>query len=290
MKKWLLSLAVTAGVLGLTACTDSGDSEAVVETKAGDITKDELYNTLKDRFGDQVLQELVYEKVLEDKYKVTDKELDERVNQFKADLGENFEMALSQYGYENEKQFKESLKIGMLQEKAALKDVKASEKEMKAHYEEIRPEIRARHILVADLKTAQEVKKKLDAGAKFEDLVKQYSTDEGSKAKGGDLDWFGPGAMVPEFENAAYALEKNEISEPVQSEHGFHIIQLTDKKEKKPYNEMKKQLEYEVKTSKIDQEKVNKAVDKELKDAKVEIKDKDLEKALERPEQPAPQQ
>ncbi|RFU64405.1 peptidylprolyl isomerase [Peribacillus saganii] len=289
MKKWLLSLAVTAGVLGLTACTDSGKSEVVVETKAGDITKDELYNTLKDRFGEQVIQELVYQKVLEDKYKVTDKELDERVNQFKADLGENFEMALSQYGYENEKQFKESLKIGMLQEKAALKGVKASEKEMKERYEEIRPEIRARHILVADLKTAQEVKKKLDAGGKFEDLAKQYSTDPGSKEKGGDLDWFGPGAMVPAFEEAAYALEKNEISEPVQSEHGYHIIQVTDKKEKKPYDEMKKQLEYEVKSAKIDQEKVNKAVDKELKAANVEIKDKDLEKALDRPEQPAAQ-
>jgi foldase protein PrsA len=124
------------------------------------------------------------------------------------------------------------------------------------------------------------VKKKLDEGAKFEELATEYSTDPGSAAKGGDLGWFGPGQMVPEFEEATYALDINEISEPVQSQHGFHIIQTTEKKEKQPFEEMKEKMEYELKVSKLDGEVIEKAMERELKDADVKINDKDLKDIL----------
>lgn len=280
MKKWILPVALTVSLAGLTACSGGGDSEVVVETKSGNITKDEMYTALKDTSGQQVVQELVYEKILSDKYKVTDKELDARVKTLKDELGENFEMALAQYGYKDEADLRKNFKIAMLQEKAAIKDLKVTEKEMKDYYDNFKTDIRARHILVADEKTAKEVKTKLAGGAKFEDLAKQYSTDPGSKDKGGDLDWFGPGAMVPEFEEAAYALKKGEISEPVKTDNGYHIIEVTDIKEKESYEDMKKDIEYQVKVSKIDGEKIQKVMEKELKDAKVKIKDKDLKDAL----------
>lgn len=63
-------------------------------------------------------------------------------------------------------------------------------------------------------------------------MAEEYSTDTASAANGGDLGWFGAGQMVAEFEEAAYALEVDEISDPVESQHGFHIIQVTDKKKK----------------------------------------------------------
>lgn len=278
MKKWILSLTMAAGMLALTACNNS---EAVVTSDAGEITKDELYEAMKDKYGEMALQQLLYEKVLSDKYKVSDKELDEKFNEIKEQLGDSMQMAMLQYGYESEADFKEAIRLSMLQEKAALASVKVSDKEVKKYYEEeYKPEIKARHILVEDEKTAKEVKAKLDAGEKFEDLAKKYSTDTGTAEKGGDLGWFGPGAMVPEFEEAAYALKKNDISEPVQSQYGYHIIQLTDKKKKEKFEDVKEEMEYQLKLSKLDNESVQKALDNELKAANVKIKDKELQGIL----------
>jgi parvulin-like peptidyl-prolyl isomerase len=84
----------------------------------------------------------------------------------------------------------------------------------------------AQHILVDDAALAQTIKGKLDAGEDWYSLVEAYSTDEGSKVQGGDLGWFGRGDMVAEFEEAAYALKDGEISEPVQSQFGWHIIRV----------------------------------------------------------------
>jgi foldase protein PrsA len=278
MKKWIITISIIAGVISLTACTqddNKASSEVVVETKAGNITKDELYEAMKDKFGEQALQQLVYEKVLSEEYKITDEELNSKLDQIKADLGANFEMALTQYGYKDEADLKETIRIGLLQEKAAIKDVKVDEKELKEFTANYKPQVKARHILVEDEKTANEVKKKLDEGAKFEDLAKEYSKDPGSAANGGDLGWFGPGKMVPEFEKATYALKVDEISAPVKSEHGYHIIQLLEKKEATP-----EQIEYEYKVSKLDGTVVQDAMQREMKAADVEVKDKDLKGIL----------
>jgi hypothetical protein len=91
----------------------------------------------------------------------------------------------------------------------------------------------ARHILVSDEATALNIIEKLKSGEDFAALAQEFSTD-GSAATGGDLGWFGTGAMVPEFETAAYALEKpgDYTLAPVKSEFGFHIIQLIAKQDR----------------------------------------------------------
>ena len=279
MKKWALAISLTAGLIGLTACSN-GDSEKIVETKAGDITKDEFYSAMKDRYGEAVIQELVYEKVLSENYEVTDKEVTAKFDELKAQMGDNFQMALQSSGYKTEDDFKRALKLNMLQEKAAISDIKVTDKELQEAYKNAKPEIKARHILVADEKTAKEVEAKLDKGEDFAKLAKEYSTDTGSAQNGGDLGWFGAGKMVPEFEEAAYKLKKNEISEPVKSQYGYHIIQLLDKKEKESYDKMKDKLEYDLKVSKIDPAKVQTKLDALVKEAAVKINDKDLSGAV----------
>jgi len=281
MKKTIISLSLVAGVMGLSACSaGTTNAEVVAQTKAGDISKDDLYEAMKEKYGEQELQELVYEKVLAEKYKVSDDEVSKKVKEIKDQTGENFEMVLAQNNIKDETELKKVLKSQLLMEKALMKDIKVTEKELKDSYDAYQPEVKAKHILVKDEKTAKEVKSKLVKGNKFDELAKEYSTDKATADKGGDLGWFGTGKMDPEFEKAVYALEINQVSEPIKSSFGYHIIELTDKKVKKSFDDMKSELEYQVKLSKIDQTKAQEVMKKELKDAGLVVKDKDLKGIL----------
>ena len=91
-------------------------------------------------------------------------------------------------------------------------------------------QIRASHILVAEEEKAAELYAKIQSGESFEELAIDNSTCP-SGVNGGDLNFFSKGQMVPEFEEAAYALEVGQVSEPVKTQFGYHIIKLTEKKE-----------------------------------------------------------
>lgn len=276
MKKTIFALTVAASI-GLAACSNPGD-EVVVSTSAGDITQEEFYNSMKDIAGDQLLQQVVVEQILNDKYKVTDEEIEEELKGVKEQYGESYESVLAQSNL-TEETLKTNIRFTLLQEKA-LKDVEVTDEEIEKYYNQASQELKARHILVEDEETAKEIKAKLDAGEDFAKLAKEFSTDPGSGEQGGDLGWFTVGTMVPEFNDAAYALEVDEISEPVQSEHGFHIIQVTEKRDVKDYGKLedkKEEIRESIAATKADW---NTKMAELINDADVEVKDKDLKDAF----------
>jgi peptidyl-prolyl cis-trans isomerase D len=125
-------------------------------------------------------------------------------------------------------------------------------------------QIRASHILLNTAgkdeavvrKQAEDILKQARAGADFAALATKFSEDEGSKATGGDLDYFSRGRMVPEFENAAFALKPGEISDLVKSQYGFHIIKLVDRKPAvtRSFDEVRPQIEEQLKGQRTDQQ------------------------------------
>ncbi|OUA52209.1 peptidylprolyl isomerase PrsA [Bacillus thuringiensis] len=276
MKKAMLALAATS-VIALSACGTSS-SDKIVTSKAGDITKEEFYEQMKNsQTGKQTLNNMVMEKVLIKNYKVDDKEVDKRFDEMKKQVGDQFDTLLKQQGLKEET-VKNGVRTSLAQEKAIEKTI--TDKELKDNY---KPEIKASHILVKDEATAKKVKEELGQGKSFEELAKQYSEDTGSKEKGGDLGFFGPGKMVKEFEDAAYKLKKDEVSEPVKSQFGYHIIKVTDIKEpEKSFEQSKADIKKEIVQKKSqDGEFMNDLMMKEIKKADVKVDDKDLKDLFE---------
>jgi peptidyl-prolyl cis-trans isomerase C len=153
-----------------------------------------------------------------------------------------------------------------------LKGKEPTEDELKAEYETAiagmdKTEYHARHILVATKELAEAAIKKIKAGAKFEDVAKAESTD-GSKNNGGDLGWFTLSRMAKPFADAVKALKKGEMtSTPVQTQFGWHVIQLEDTREvaPPPFEQVKQQV-----TNGVIQKKLQAYVDSLKKTAKIE--------------------
>ena len=153
------------------------------------------------------------------------------------------------------------------------KDMVPTEDELRAEYEAQLAsmplvELRARHIVVSGEDVAQKVIERLKGGANFAALAKQMSTHKESARNGGELGWFPPNAMGPEFGNAVGMLKKGEITpRPVQTRMGWHVVQLEDTRDSQPppFDQVREQLNKLVLTKKL-----TKVSDDMLKVAKVE--------------------
>jgi peptidyl-prolyl cis-trans isomerase C len=133
--------------------------------------------------------------------------------------------------------FKKDAMLEILLKREIEDKAKVDESELKAYYDanpqefRLNEEIRASHILVKTEEEARDILKKLKEGADFKKLAMELSQDPGTSKKGGDLGYFGKGKMNPEFERAAIKLKEGELSEPVRTNFGYHIIKLTGRKQ-----------------------------------------------------------
>jgi len=220
-------------------------NQTVARVGNQNITKDELYNRLVEYYGKQTLDSMIVEKIIDmelekAKITVTDEEVQKEMNRIIESYGglDYIMMQLEASGLkleDLEKDVQSYLKTMKLIEPRLV----ATEEEVveffesnKAYFDQ--PEqVQASHILVEDKETAREVKQKLDEGGDFAQLAAQYSIDTGSSMYGGDLGYFGRGEMVEEFEDAAFSMKVGEISDPVKTMYGYHIIKVTGRKEAK---------------------------------------------------------
>ncbi|EJR56980.1 foldase prsA 2 [Bacillus cereus VD107] len=270
--KHIFIITALISILMLSACGQKNDSATIATATDSTITKGDFEKQLKDRYGKDMLYEMMAQDVITKKYKVSDDAVNKEVQKAKDQYGDQFKAVLENNRLKDEDDFKKQIKFKLAMNEAIKKSV--TEKDVKDYY---KPEIKASHILVSDENEANEIKKKLDAGASFEELAKQESQDIASKDKGGDLGYFGAGKMTPEFEKAAYKLKVGQISNPVKSPNGYHIIKLTDKKDLKPYDEVKDSIRKNIEEERLaDPSYSQKLLQDELKKANIKINDSDL--------------
>ena len=178
---------------------------------------------------------------------------------------EVFKKEMAKYNSSEEQLLKEierSYRVKALLDKEVVSGIVVSEEKAKEFYEKNSQQfmqkegIRASHILVAAMekegetkraeakKTAEELLIKAKAGEDFAKLAKEFSDDKGTGARGGDLNFFGKGMMVPAFEEAAFKLKTGEISEVVETQFGYHIIKATGKRKEmlQPFENVKESV------------------------------------------------
>lgn len=266
MIKKLLALTILAALLAvLAAGCGALPKSAVAEVNGKVITREDLDRAIEDlkaQYGGQggfpepdtpeysalqkqIAERLVNEEILwfeADNMEITvsDDEVNTQLDQYKQQAGgeEQFNAQLQERNY-TEDRLKDQIRKSLLFQKLypeVTKDASAvTDEQALTYYNQNqalfqKPETRTvRHILVADEATANNIKAQLDGGADFAALAKQVSTDPGSKDKGGELGDVPTtnSGFVPEFEQAMAALAVNQISAPVKSSFGFHIIQVT---------------------------------------------------------------
>lgn len=270
--KHIFIITALISILTLSACGQKNSSATIATATDLTITKSDFEKQLKARYGKDMLYEMMAQDIITKKYKVSDDDVDKEVQKVKNQYGDQFKTLLESNRLKDEADFKRQIKFKLAMNEAIKKSV--TEKDVKNHY---KPEIKASHILINDENEANEIKKKLDAGASFEELAKQESQDIVSKEKGGDLGYFASGTMAPEFETAAYKLKIGQISNPVKSPNGYHIIKLTGKKDLKPYDEVKDSIRKNLEEERItDPTFSRKLLQDEFKKANIKISDSDL--------------
>lgn len=265
MKKRNLLVTLLALVLILTACgnKNTGDAVATVDgvevpqktfdlyykikrDQAVSLAGEEYLNQPIDKLGrsaGEILRTMILDSVINQQVILNaasdvdlgdiDSLVEEELKNYKEAVGEdNYKKSLEEINF-TEDEYKQLLRNNIIEEKykeKMLEDIEVTDAEKEAYFNENKESFTqrsARHILVETKEEADKVKERLNNGEDFVDLAKELSKDTGSAANGGDLGYFSKGTMVQEFENFVFNNEVGAVSDPIESQFGYHIIEIT---------------------------------------------------------------
>lgn len=233
------ALVSSSVLLAFAGC--AGADKTIATVNGEKITKSQLDNRLEGQAGKTMLQQMVDTAIVlqygkQQNITVTDAEIQTQLNQLEARFpAGQFEQILSQQGLTLD-DAKNIERVQLIIKKAVDKQITITDAQIADFYNKNRstystpPQVRARHILVKTKPEAEAIEAQLAKGADFATLAKKFSTDPGSKDAGGELGWFQATQMVKPFSDEAFSLNVGQISPPINTPFGWHIIQVEGKR------------------------------------------------------------
>ena len=288
MKKKLLAGAITLlSVATLAACSNSSQGADLISMKGDVITEHQFYEEVKNNpTAQQILLNMTIQKVFEKQYgsEVSDKEVEDAVAEEQKKYGDSYQIVLSRAGMTAESR-KAQIRTSKLVEYAVKKAAEAelTDENYKKAYDEYTPEVTAQIIKLDSEDKAKEVLAKAkESGADFAQLAKDNSTDEKTKANGGEITFDSASTELPSaVKKAAFALDVDGVSDVITASgtqaytSNFYIVKLTKKSEKSAnWEDYKEKLQSIILTQKQnDATFVQGVIGKELQAANIKVKD-----------------
>ena len=288
MKKKLLAGAITLlSVATLAACSNSSQGADLISMKGDVITEHQFYEEVKNNpTAQQILLNMTIQKVFEKQYgsEVSDKEVEDAVAEEQKRYGDSYQIVLSRAGMTAESR-KAQIRTSKLVEYAVKKAAEAelTDENYKKAYDEYTPEVTAQIIKLDSEDKAKEVLAKAkESGADFAQLAKDNSTDEKTKANGGEITFDSASTELPSaVKKAAFALDVDGVSDVITASgtqaytSNFYIVKLTKKSEKSAnWEDYKEKLQSIILTQKQnDATFVQGVIGKELQAANIKVKD-----------------
>jgi foldase protein PrsA len=238
----LAGISTALLTVSLAACGGSGGGGSVVTVNGQSISHADLDSKLesspaaKSQLQQMVTNVLIDQYAQKNNITVSDADIDKVENGYKEQYPNGQWDELLKARGMTEQDVRDILRRQIILDKATGSNIHISDAQIKQFFDKNHAQFdtpamaRARHILVPDLKTAQKVEADLKAGKDFAAEAKQYSTDPGSRDKGGELGFFKKGAMVPAFDQYAFSGPIGKISQPIKSPFGYHVIQVEERK------------------------------------------------------------
>lgn len=288
MRKFFWSLSAIAFISFL-VWFSMNSSPTLAVTNGGKITEDQYYSQIrKSSAGQQLFAQMVIDTVLEDEFKdeVTEKDVNNAFTLQRAQYGSNFANFLAANSH-TEDSYRTQIKSNLLMRQAVLNDHQFSEEDLQKAFENYTPTVEAAFIPVNDEETAKAIVDQARGGADFAELAKQYSTDSTTSSKGGVVPAFDSNSnqITSDLMGAINNTDNGSIADPYQTDTGWLVIKVINKTPKSDnIKDYTKQLKIAIvdqfMNDSANQKSIQTTIGKILKNANIDIKEKDLKAAV----------